>query len=483
MDGSTYNCLINGELINEKYRVNNQGECTNTLTLDNGDTRSICCQPDAEPNLGGGFLIGGWVLIGYSVFLVLLEDTTFGFGLWYPNDSLSFKLKFSPFAIINFAIGVLACTDYSTVFAGGCLIGLCLVQQTAVLREESGDGGRSRRATAKKEGNFTGECAKYTGMVKNFFTGLSINSPCNFFKRVSNEDKLSSYVWVGIYLSANLAYFIYILHSWYTMIYGIREGLMDGTLPEENLVCVSRVCHMMRKIIRYGPPTDFAAWAKACGGLLNMNCALLLLPIIKLLLNKLNNIGTSFSKMQRETDFFQKFFAAPLTRYIPLSKNIEFHKLCAGMIFFYAILHTICHFANLIRAEPATTTLFYMKKWNPFAWFTGAMVLFAMYFLYTAALDQVRMAKYEIFFGAHHMFTIFYFFMFLHGPVFFYWTCIPVCLYVFERYLQTKRGNNPFLIVKVEWIPPVMAVYFRPVFKVTKLTLGIRVYQSKFRWM
>jgi ferredoxin-NADP reductase len=31
--------------------------------------------------------------------------------------------------------------------------------------------------------------------------------------------------------------------------------------------------------------------------------------------------------------------------------------------------------------------------------------------------------------------------------------------------MQTTRGNRPYLLLKVEYIAPVMAVYFRPVFK------------------
>jgi hypothetical protein len=38
-------------------------------------------------------------------------------------------------------------------------------------------------------------------------------------------------------------------------------------------------------------------------------------------------------------------------------------------------------------------------------------------------------------------------------------------LYLLERYYQTQRGNTPFLVTKVEWISPVIALYFRPVFK------------------
>ena len=43
------------------------------------------------------------------------------------------------------------------------------------------------------------------------------------------------------------------------------------------------------------------------------------------------------------------------------------------------------------------------------------------------------------------------------------------------RYLQTQRGAVPFVICKVEYIPPVMAVYFRPLNKV-----GICIYMCVY---
>mmetsp|Transcript_28301 Transcript_28301/g.90538 ORF Transcript_28301/g.90538 Transcript_28301/m.90538 type:complete len:341 (-) Transcript_28301:460-1482(-) len=53
----------------------------------------------------------------------------------------------------------------------------------------------------------------------------------------------------------------------------------------------------------------------------------------------------------------------------------------------------------------------------------------------------------------------------LHGPVFWAWSLLPLTLYVGERVMQIYRGKKPFKLVKVEWIKPVLAVYFRPVYK------------------
>ena len=41
-------------------------------------------------------------------------------------------------------------------------------------------------------------------------------------------------------------------------------------------------------------------------------------------------------------------------RYIPLSKNIAFHKLIAYTVMFFAVFHTLCHFFNYWRAPEVT---------------------------------------------------------------------------------------------------------------------------------
>ena len=95
---------------------------------------------------------------------------------------------------------------------------------------------------------------------------------------------------------------------------------------------------------------------------------------------------------------------------------------------------------------------------------TGAIILVAMFIIYTAAADVIRHTKYEIFFNAHHCFVVFFLVLFLHGPVFWAWGIAPVLLYCYERWAQSQRGDKPFMVTKVEWISPVLALYFKPLF-------------------
>jgi hypothetical protein len=199
---------------------------------------------------------------------------------------------------------------------------------------------------------------------------------------------------------------------------------------------------------------------------LNFNCSLIVYPIVKILLRRLNNIGVSFNNNKTANPtIFAKFFASPVTRLIPLSKNVDFHKLIAKVMGAFAAGHTIFHFFNYRSASEATLTIFKKWGWGGTAFFTGALICFSMFFIFTAASDTVRRAHYEIFFSAHHWFVVYFACLLMHGPVYWKWAFVPLSLYLIERVMQERRGDRPYYVNKVEWIDPVMAIQFRPVYK------------------
>ena len=75
---------------------------------------------------------------------------------------------------------------------------------------------------------------------------------------------------------------------------------------------------------------------------------------------------------------------------------------------------------------------------------------------------HVPACRYELFFLPHHMFIVFFTMLLLHGPVYWMWAMVPISMYIVERAMRLVRGNRPYSVQRVEWIPPVMAVQFRP---------------------
>ena len=64
-------------------------------------------------------------------------------------------------------------------------------------------------------------------------------------------------------------------------------------------ICINHNRLLINAIMYLGPLSRFSPWAKSCGGCLNFDCSIILLPVIRLLLRKINNWGQSFSLAQQ----------------------------------------------------------------------------------------------------------------------------------------------------------------------------------------
>jgi hypothetical protein len=453
-DAHFYNCRVNGQPINEIYILVN-GTCAATWK-----DRHICCDPSEEAHIEGNVPLGALYII-YGIANLLLENRDWGYGVWFPKDGFFFKYRFSPLGVLHILIGIVGFASYATAIAALCLLSTGIVYNLATYRYEAGDGGREQRYQERLKKTSASSFSYLLSFIPNF-KEMKAN-PIKFFRRIYREDQLSSYIWLGLYILLNAVLFFYTLYAWDATAHGMRQGLIKGNLEYD---CETPVCALGRQVIKTGPISRYAPWAKACGGCLNLNSAFILFPVTRVLLSKLNNIGSSYSRFQSgNANIFTRFLAHPITRYVPLNKNIEFHKTCAMAIFFFGWAHTIFHCLNLTRATATTLWVFRAFHWNGTDFFSGAVVVVAMFFIFSAAPDELRRVNFEIFFNNHHFFLVYFIFMFQHGPVFIYWTFFPVGLYLIERYLQSKRGNHPFVVTKVEWIPPVMALQIKPINK------------------
>lgn len=454
VDAVKFNCTIDGTDIYAPYIADNFGTCTTAYTNSDGEEELVCCDRDQSADVDGSMVIG-IIYLFYGIFQIIYNDPTMGLSLWIPNDTVWFEWGISPVGILDLAVGVVGLAAYSTCLAGGVLLTLGLIRSYAAYRREAGDGGyfdrksgKERAAKAALEAEKNNPYSLELPEVNvNFSLQGAMDSISEFFLRIHREDKLSTYVWVFVYAMANFILFVYTLNKWYVAIELARDALLDGAL---DISCHNDICHQHRILIRYGPVSYYASWAKAAGGCLNLNCAMIILPVTKILLNKLNNAGVSFSRSAATTDYFSKFFAHPMTRYIPMSKNIDFHKLIAAFVAMFSLIHILFHLINLTAASRSTLARFKEWGWTGTYLFTGAVVTYAMIMMYTSSPDQVRHARFEIFINNHQCFmAVAFLFLLQHGPVFVYWGCIPITLYIVEKYMERYRGGVRFAVIKV----------------------------------
>ena len=177
--------------------------------------------------------------------------------------------------------------------------------------------------------------------------------------------------------------------------------------------------------------------------------ALRQLPILRGLLLKLNTVSCG-----RRT----------LAHYVPLRLNVEFHKLLALVVGGLAFFHVFAHFMNFAEAPVVTLNLFPSTVNPPWfgvvryaPWVTGGLITWSMFYIYSAAPQLVRRAKYEVFWWNHHFFVLFYVAQIFHGPRFLYWTVLPILLYILERILRVRRGRRKVYVKSVKWIDPYVA--------------------------
>ncbi len=78
--------------------------------------------------------------------------------------------------------------------------------------------------------------------------------------------------------------------------------------------------------------SNWGPWAKGFGSLLDLNCAIIVLPVSRTLLRMLYNRSTA------DQGCFARTLRAILV-YIPLDQNILFHKIIAYVILFATVGH------------------------------------------------------------------------------------------------------------------------------------------------
>eukprot|EP00698_Gefionella_okellyi_P005644 TRINITY_DN15118_c0_g1_i1.p1 TRINITY_DN15118_c0_g1~~TRINITY_DN15118_c0_g1_i1.p1 ORF type:complete len:504 (-),score=79.14 TRINITY_DN15118_c0_g1_i1:41-1552(-) len=162
--------------------------------------------------------------------------------------------------------------------------------------------------------------------------------------------------------------------------------------------------------------------AKGFGMLLNFNCALILVPVLRNFL--------SWVRGTRVNDI------------VPIDKAIVFHRRIGGMIIFAAIGHAIAHLCNY----GVTDT--YWKFFGTKAGVTGFCLSIILIVLAIGAMERVRRSRFEVFFGIHHLFIPFFVLNLIHGPIFFWFFMVPGAAYTVERIVRAWRGSRPTILLQ-----------------------------------
>lgn len=220
----------------------------------------------------------------------------------------------------------------------------------------------------------------------------------------------SKYVFLGIFVLVNLGFF-----AWQFLLYGLNAAVIDR--------------------LGWGVP-----FARGFAQILKIDTVILLIPISRSVLTYVR--------------------ATPLRRFVPLDKNLSFHKLVAATVLLASVGHWGAHLANFYYIS--TASLAELQSINP-SYFTevpsylalnfltipgitGYVMLVSLAIIFFMATKRVRKHSFEKFYSMHHFFVLFYAACILHGAShilgpYEYWKWImgPAAIYIFERCVRLYK--------------------------------------------
>ncbi|XP_042893084.1 NADPH oxidase 5-like [Penaeus japonicus] len=173
--------------------------------------------------------------------------------------------------------------------------------------------------------------------------------------------------------------------------------------------------------------------ARACGQCLNLDCALLLLLILRRSVTRLRNSW--------------------LGRFFPCDQHVHFHKMAGWTVFFFSILHTLFHLANFVTLSDTTGISVWDYMWDTslgIGWVgglanpTGVALLVLLFIIVAFSHRIVRKSGYfEIFYWTHLLSLPFWVLTVLHGPNFWKWLLLPGTAFVMETCLRVAQVCSP----------------------------------------
>jgi predicted ferric reductase len=192
-------------------------------------------------------------------------------------------------------------------------------------------------------------------------------------------------------------------------------------------------------VLKYG-----ACFARGSAASIKLTSAVILLPVLRNILSWLRGTWVN--------------------NYIPIDKNLVFHKFCAWLIAIMTTIHCVSHFWNFHRytitseedlALIGRTPPIHISKlaFTTISGSTGHIVLLIMVLMYSSAVESIRRPMFEIFWFTHHLFILYYGLLSFHGaegvlepPTFVYWIVGPLALYLIERTVRILRGKQTTML-------------------------------------
>lgn len=172
--------------------------------------------------------------------------------------------------------------------------------------------------------------------------------------------------------------------------------------------------------------------ARGAGACLNLNGALVLIPMMRTLLTWIRK--------------------SALVAFLPVDSNIDIHKIIGHALFGFSIVHSAAHllnYASLASTVPVDRNLFGTE-----AGLTGVILLAAFGIMWLFAQDFIRRRRwFEAFYVTHSLYVVFFVLLLAHGWSFWKWALVPLAAFAVEVYLKSYRKRDVSFVRQAAALP------------------------------
>jgi NADPH oxidase 5 len=170
----------------------------------------------------------------------------------------------------------------------------------------------------------------------------------------------------------------------------------------------------------------FVQGARGCGACLNLNGALILLPMLRRAL-------TAVRKTR-------------LHAILPLDDAIDLHEAAGQAMLAFAVVHGAAHLVNFAR-KPGVTVV-HQLFW-PGPGLTGLvwLAIFAVMWAFARAPARAK-RSFEVFHASHLLYVAWFAVGLLHGRVFWKWVAVPLGAFAVESLVRLARRSTPTEILQ-----------------------------------
>lgn len=159
--------------------------------------------------------------------------------------------------------------------------------------------------------------------------------------------------------------------------------------------------------------------ARGGGACLNLNGALILIPMMRRLLTRVRRSRVGHA--------------------LPVDSAVTFHRIVGSTMFAFALLHTAAHVLNYAVSSDMTAM---GELLTTLVGFSGTLLLAVFTVMWVFSRKRVRgSARFPLFYGTHLLYLGWFALALIHAPNFWLWATVPIAGFAAEQILRRARRH------------------------------------------